>query len=147
MGKRKFRLASVVAAPEQVAELDATVLRTRLFGESKYDPAILGSVSNPDGVLVLIYDWEKLEDIRAWELIQQTGWEPDGNGNYDSPEGTPWTLASAELSREISTAFPRALKPVPVIASQAVEDPESYPEDAYLYDVSGETWVSWSPEH
>jgi len=140
-------LGVTVAPPEQVAELPGTVLETRLFGEVKYDPAILGTVQNPDGTPVLIYDWEKLEDIRAQEVIRAHQWIPDGEGNYDSPEGTPWTLAGQELSREIATAFPRLTRPPPVIASVAFDDPESYPDDTYLYDVNGSLWVAWAPEY
>lgn len=147
MGKRKFHLGVALAPSEEVAELGEEILRTRLFGESKYDSAILGSVQNLDGIPVLIYDWERLEDIRAQELIRAVKWQPDEDGNYESPEGSPWTLAAAELSMEISTAFLRSQKLVPVIASPAVLDPDSYPEDSVLYEVSGDLWVSWAPEY
>jgi hypothetical protein len=135
-----------LAPPERIPELETGILATRLFGESKYDPAILGTVTNPDGATVLIYDWEKLENIRAQDVIKTHKWIPDGEGDYTSPDGTPWTLASQELSTEIATAFPRLTRP-PVVASLAFEDPDTYPDDAYLYDVNGTLWVAWAPEY
>jgi hypothetical protein len=148
MAKKKIVLGAVTATePEAMATLPASVLATRIFEEDLYDEAVLGTVPSPDGVPVLVYDWETLEDIRAGQIISQLKWKPDLEGNYDSKEGSPWDLAGQELSLEVQTYFLNRTGPIPAIVRPVLQDLEDYPEGSAFYEIRGATWVSEPSEH
>jgi hypothetical protein len=143
MEKKKIVLGSVTAMePDAMTTLPETVLATRIFEEDLYDAAVLGTALSPDGIPVLVYEWETLEDIRAQQIISQLKWKPDLDGNYDSKEGSPWDLAGQELSLEIQTYFLNHKSPIPVVVRPAIDDPEDYPEGSAFYEIRGATWVS-----
>ncbi len=133
--------------PEATAALPEPVLATRIFEEERYDAAVLGTVTTEDGALVLVYDWEKLEDIRAKQMVAQLKWKPGPDGRYDSDEGSPWDLAGQELSEEIQTYYLNRTGPMPAVVRPALEELEDYPEGSAFYEIRGEAWVAGPFEH
>jgi hypothetical protein len=117
---------------------DAEVLRSRLYDDSDYDPAIVGTTVNSSGKRVIVYDDEKLLDLVEERLVRER--EESGEDPIEDSElrSTADDFLHYKLSDYLYYARPHAA----VIVFEPREKISHYEEEGFeIYESGGQLVV------
>ncbi|MDB2496378.1 hypothetical protein N9X25_04445 [Verrucomicrobiales bacterium] len=119
---------------------DVEVLQSRLYDDSYYDPAIIGTTVNSSGKRVIVYDDERLLDLVEDRLVRER--EESGDPIDESERRS---AADDFLHYKLSDYLYYARPHAPVIVFEPREEISHYEKEGFeIYESGGQLLVGES---